>query len=198
ERDGDKAGPRGRPEDGSGSPLRAPANHQRFLFHPLTRRPQIRTVPPAILVTLAWSPHHATADEPPARGAVTFEQDVKPILRKHCVNCHNAERPRGELDLTQYSGVMTGGTSGKAGIAGKPDESPVYTLPSHLDDPRMPPNKPKIPQRELDLIRDWIAGGLVEKSATKAVTSAAPAPGGLTPANALARATPVTALAAHP
>ena len=48
---------------------------------------------------------------------------------------------------------MAGGVSGKAAVAGKPDDSPLYTLAAHLDDPKMPPNKPKIPQRELDTIR---------------------------------------------
>ena len=65
------------------------------------------------------------ADEKPP---VTFEKDVKPVFRKHCVTCHNADRPRGELDLSTYAGLMTGGVSGKAAVAGKPDDSPVYTL----------------------------------------------------------------------
>jgi len=157
---------------------------------------QIATL--TVVVTLVQSPPQAMADDPPARPSATFEQDVKPVFRKHCVNCHNAERPRGELDLSQYSGVMTGGTSGKVAIAGKPDESPVYTLPSHLDDPKMPPNKPKIPQRELDLIRDWIVGGMVEKTAAKSVAVVATQPAGLTTPNSFARATPVTALAVSP
>jgi Planctomycete cytochrome C/WD domain, G-beta repeat len=137
-----------------------------------------------------------TAEDKPA---VTFQKDVQPVFKKHCVTCHNADRPRGELDLSSYSGLMTGGVSGKAAVAGKPDESPVYTLAAHLDDPKMPPNKPKIPQRELDTIKAWIAGGLVEKTAGSADTAASvTTTGGLGPATPLARATPITALAVHP
>ena len=47
-------------------------------------------------------------------------------------------------------------------VAHKPDESPIYLSAAHLEDPKMPPNSPKIPQRELDLIRRWIEGGLME------------------------------------
>src|SRR5262249_53522561 len=113
---------------------------------------------------------------------------------------HNPDRPRGELDLSSYAGVTSGGVSGKAAMAGKPEESPVYTHPAHLEDPKMPPNKPKIPQRELDLIRNWIAGGLVEKGGGPAPASEPPAPvaGGLAKAGPLPRLTPVTALAVSP
>jgi len=130
---------------------------------------------------------------------ITFQKDVQPLFKKHCVTCHNANRPRGELDLSSYAGLMTGGVSGKVAVAGKPDDSPVYMLAAHLDDPKMPPNKPKIPQRELDTIRAWIAGGLIEKAAgTAGESTPTTTAGGLGPATSLARATPITALAVHP
>jgi hypothetical protein len=145
---------------------------------------------------IAFAAPSMRADEP----KVTFEGDVKPILRKHCLTCHNGERPRGDLDLSGYAALMFGGVSGKAVVASKADASPLYTLAAHLEDPKMPPNKPKIPQRELDTIRKWIDGGLVEKSTGAAKSAAAtPAPaGGLVAAAAFQRPTPITALAASP
>ena len=153
----------------------------------------------ALIGALALMAPAARADEkkePP----VTFDADVKPILRKHCLACHSEERPRGDLDLSTFAAVQYGGSSGKAVVAGKPDASPLYTLAAHLEDPKMPPNKPKIPQRELDTIRKWIDTGAVEKAAnaTTVVTPAPAAKGGLGTAAALARATPVTALAVSP
>src|SRR4051812_5131782 len=59
--------------------------------------------------------------------AVTFES-VKPILAKRCAKCHNAERPRGELDLSTYGAIMLGGVSGKVVVSGKSDASLLYTL----------------------------------------------------------------------
>jgi mono/diheme cytochrome c family protein len=138
----------------------------------------------------------------PAAGKVAFDKDVKPIFRKHCVSCHNPERPRGELDLSSFAGVSAGGTSGKVAVAGKPDDSALYLLPAHLGDPVMPPGKPKISQREIDLIRDWIVGGLVEKPAVAgaAATAAIPAAaaGGLGHPDPFPRPSPVSALAVSP
>jgi WD40 repeat protein len=134
---------------------------------------------------------------------VTFDGQVKPILAKRCAKCHSAERPRGELDVTTHAAVMLGGVSGKVVVAGKPDDSLLYTLTAHLDDPKMPPNSPKIPQTELDTIRRWIEGGLVEKAGGSAATSAAVTPAaknhdGLGAVVVLPRPTPITALAASP
>ncbi len=117
-----------------------------------------RAVLAVILTMLLASTSRAQLGKPAK--AINFERDVKPILRKRCGNCHNPEQPRGELDLTTYSGIITGGASGKTAVAGKPDDSPLYTLPAHLEDPNMPPNAPKIPQaREIDTLRRWSRRG---------------------------------------
>jgi hypothetical protein len=153
------------------------------------------------VVCVLYSPSFLSAEEKPAAPAVTFDKDVKPIFKKHCVSCHNPERARGELDLSSFAGVMVGGMSGKVAITGKPDDSPLYLHPAHLADPKMPPGKPKISQRELDLIRDWIAGGVVEKSAATAATAVpmtAVSAGGLGRADPFPRLSPVSALAVSP
>src|SRR5262245_37001708 len=123
------------------------------------------TIPRLMLICAAFAfITSARADEKKPDAPITYETDVKAIFRKHCTSCHNAERPRGDLDLSSYTGLMIGGISGKAVIAKKPDDSPLFTMASHLEDPKMPPNKPKIPQSELDTIRKWIEGGLLEKA----------------------------------
>lgn len=157
---------------------------------------RLRLLFPAFLLLGLPAPLVA-ADTP----KVTFDGDVKPILAKRCAKCHSAERPRGELDLSNYGTVMLGGVSGKAVVAGKSDASLLYTTAAHLEDPKMPPNSPKIPQTELDTIRKWIDGGLIEKASTTSATTTPPIAknnDGLTAAAALARPTPVTALAVSP
>ncbi|MEI7702860.1 MAG: DUF1587 domain-containing protein [Planctomycetia bacterium] len=37
-----------------------------------------------------------------AAGADTFHEQVQPYIRKYCVECHNAEETKGELDLTLF------------------------------------------------------------------------------------------------
>ncbi|HZV06849.1 MAG TPA: c-type cytochrome domain-containing protein [Gemmataceae bacterium] len=144
-----------------------------------------------LFVFLAVFHGAASAAEP-----VTFAKDIKPIFKQHCIGCHNADRPRGGLDLSTMAAVREGGTSGKAVVSGKPEESLLYLMPAHLEDPKMPPGKPKIPQRQLDLIRAWITGGLVEKSGNAPAVAAAT--GGLVRALPLPRATAITALAVSP
>jgi hypothetical protein len=141
------------------------------------------------------------ADEPKAGTAKVGYDTVRPILAKRCAKCHSNERPRGELDMSSYATLMQGGVSGKAAVAGKPDESPIYLTVAHLEDPKMPPNSPKLPQSEIDAIRKWIADGLLEKSGD-AVTTVTPTPvaipDGIAKPTPLARPTPVAALALSP
>lgn len=95
---------------------------------------------------------------------VGYDQ-VQSILRKRCVTCHNIDETRGDLDLSNLTTTLVGSSAGPIVIAGKPLESTLYTLSAHLAEPAMPPNSPKIPARELDLIRRWIEGmGVEEKT----------------------------------
>lgn len=158
-----------------------------------------------VVAAIAVVAHHSLLVSFPLARAeeakVTYEQ-VRPILAKRCNKCHTGERPRGELETSTFGGIMQGGVSGKAVVAGKPAESPLYALTAHLEDPKMPPNAPKIPQTEIDTLRKWIEHGLLEKASgaasTTVQTPAPKVPDGLTTAAPLARATPVTALAASP
>ncbi len=138
-----------------------------------------------------------TADE---KAAVTYDQ-VRPVLKKHCVSCHGQERARGDLNLSTTDGIKAGAASGPVAVAGKPDESLLYTLAAHLEGPKMPPGAPKIPQRELDLIRRWIEDGLKEPATTATPKDKMPAAKplvGVVPVTPLARPTAVTALAVSP
>lgn len=140
---------------------------------------------------------------------VTYDQ-VQPVLKKHCISCHGIERERGDLDLSSTDGIKAGSSSGPVVVPGKPEESLLYSLSAHLESPRMPPGKAKIPQRELDLIRNWIDGGLREKPAKASVaakTAVKPMPAAGAPIQPVApkssihvlpRPTAVTALAVSP
>ncbi len=114
--------------------------------------------------------------------------------------------PRGELDLTSYAGVVAGGGGGKAAVAGKAEESPLYTFAAHLEEPHMPPNAPRIPQREVDVLRRWIDQGMLEKAGDAPATQSGPADpatsapdrAGLVSAAVTSHAPAVTAMAASP
>ena len=93
---------------------------------------------------------------------VAFE-DLKPVLKKHCLNCHNGERPRGGLDMTTKATILAGSDSGVTVASGKPRDSLLYRMVSHIEAPHMPPNSARIPESELVMIEGWIAAGLPER-----------------------------------
>ncbi|WP_286763886.1 MULTISPECIES: c-type cytochrome domain-containing protein [Rhodopirellula] len=107
-----------------------------------------------------------STDEP---AKVTFEDDVKPILRQHCLNCHSQSDKRGGLALDSYGAMMEGGGSGEIVYDdGDAETSRLWQLVNHDDTPVMPPNQPKLPDDQLQVIRSWIEGGILENSGSKA------------------------------
>ena len=99
----------------------------------------------------------AAAQEVSAAAPVLFG-DVKAVLRKHCGTCHNTNEMRGGLDVMSEAAIQAGADSGPVIVPGKPEESLLYLVTTHEADPKMPPNSPKIPQRELTILQRWIAG----------------------------------------
>jgi WD40 repeat protein len=126
------------------------------------------------LLTLAsclalGAPVLRAADAPaaPAKPKITYQDHILPILRNTCLNCHNPDKKKGNLDLSTYSGAVTGGGSGKAFEPGDPDNSMIYKVISWSIEPNMPPKGDKIPEKDINLIREWIAGGAPETSGSK-------------------------------
>ncbi|MFG0266636.1 MAG: c-type cytochrome domain-containing protein [Rhodopirellula sp. JB055] len=100
---------------------------------------------------------------------VTFEDDVKPILRQHCLNCHSQSDKRGGLAMDSYGALMEGGGSGEVVYDdGDAETSRLWQLVNHDDTPVMPPSQPKLPAEQLQVIRSWIEGGILENSGSKA------------------------------
>lgn len=109
----------------------------------------------------------------PAR-KVTYEDDVLPIFRNNCLKCHNPDKLKGDLDLTSFSAVVKGGGSGATINPGDPDGSVLFKSITHADEPSMPPNA-KLNEREIDTIRRWIEGGLLQGAGSKALAASKPA-----------------------
>jgi hypothetical protein len=109
-----------------------------------------------------------------AQEKVTYQDQVLPLIENHCAKCHNADKKKGDLDLTSYNGALKGGGSGQVVMSGNPDSSKLYKSISHAEEPTMPPNKPRLPDKELEVFKKWIAGGLLETSGSKAIAAAKP------------------------
>ena len=106
------------------------------------------------VVVLAGMPQLAMSDD----SKVTFEEDVLPLLRKHCVKCHNASSRKGELDLSDAAGLFKGGESGQVVVPGKLDDSYLYHV---VHDKQMPPEDEDDPltSEQIHVIESWIKAG---------------------------------------
>lgn len=104
----------------------------------------------------------------------TFDEDVLPVLKQHCVNCHGNDKQRGGLNVATFAATMAGGSSGVVVMPGDPDKSRLYSLSAHKEEPKMPPNGNKIPDGHLEIIRLWIEQGGRENAGSKAMVPAKP------------------------
>jgi hypothetical protein len=94
----------------------------------------------------------------------SFAEDVMPIFKGRCVQCHSAGgegTAKSGLDLSTYEGVMKGTTFGSMVIPGDSRSSNLMML---LDwrvasEIRMPHGKKKLSTCDRDAIRGWINEG---------------------------------------
>jgi len=88
--------------------------------------------------------------------AVSFADDIMPILEARCVECHDEENTELGLRLDSYEGVMVGSDYGTVIEPGDPDGSIFIEMIASGDMPEE--GDPVLPE-ELDLIRAWISEG---------------------------------------
>ncbi|MDE2755423.1 MAG: PSD1 and planctomycete cytochrome C domain-containing protein [Acidobacteriota bacterium] len=83
-----------------------------------------------------------------------FQTDLLPILRTHCLRCHNSEARLAGLDLSTEDAIFQGSASGSVLVPGRPRESPLYRM---VHEGLMPPDQQTAPSpSEMDILRDWI------------------------------------------
>src|SRR4026207_825394 len=86
---------------------------------------------------------------------LTFEKDIRPILKAHCFDCHGeGEKPRGGLDLRLRRLMLKGGDEGPVIVPGKPNKSLLFKMVQSGD---MPKRDKKLTPEQVALIEQWIA-----------------------------------------
>lgn len=94
---------------------------------------------------------------PAVAAPVTFEKDVRPILKAHCFHCHGEEgEMKGGLDVRLARFILKGGKSGPAIVAGKAADSHLLELVKEGD---MPKGKAKLSDKDIGVLESWIAEG---------------------------------------
>ncbi len=87
-----------------------------------------------------------------------FRDRVAPVLRRHCLRCHQGNKPKGGLDLATAKGLAAGAEGNPVVVSGKPDESRLIEVVSG-EKPEMPKNGKPLSPREIQALRDWIGTG---------------------------------------
>ena len=103
------------------------------------------------------------AQEPTSNsdGEHFFIQQIEPLLKQHCLECHShaAGEISGGLTLDSRSGWFQGGERGPAIVPGKPDESLLIKAVRQTSaDLQMPPEE-KLTDKSIELLVKWIKLG---------------------------------------
>lgn len=122
---------------------------------------------PVIALMAALSPAYGAETE------LTFERDVRPIVKAHCTHCHGEEeKPGGGVDLRLrrfMDQVLDSGA--RVVVPGRPAESELVRI---VRSGEMPKKGKPMPEAELAVIEKWIAQGA--KTARPEPLTLAPGP----------------------
>jgi hypothetical protein len=88
---------------------------------------------------------------------VTFEADIRPILKAHCFHCHGEDgSAKGGLDVRLRKLLIKGGKHGSAIAPGQAEKSSLF---AKIRDGKMPKEQAKLPAAQIETIRLWIEQG---------------------------------------
>ena len=92
---------------------------------------------------------------------IEYDRDVRPLLAKHCTQCHGRTKAEAGLRLTDRSAALRLLPSGTHAIKpGNADDSVLLQrITATTETDRMPPEAPPLAVDEIALLRDWIEQG---------------------------------------
>ena len=121
----------------------------------------------------------AASPEPERSGVEFFEQKIRPILVEHCYQCHakDAERVKGGLLLDTREGLLKGGDTGPAIVAGDPEKSLLIKAIRYTDeDLAMPPRKNggRLSDEQIADLEAWVKMGAPDPRTSAAAVAQGP------------------------
>ncbi|MGY8733626.1 MAG: PSD1 and planctomycete cytochrome C domain-containing protein [Pirellulales bacterium] len=101
-------------------------------------------------------------------GTDFFEKKIRPILIKHCYECHGEDEQESDLRLDSYAEMLRGGATAPAIVPGEPNESLLlHTIGYEDDELQMPPDG-KLSDAVIADFRKWIEMDAPHPDANKA------------------------------
>src|SRR6266699_3042721 len=82
----------------------------------------------------------------------SYFREIRPVLQRQCQGCHQPNLKSSNLDLTSYEGLSAGGKHG-------PGLSVIVKYLTGEMKPQMPMGQPPLAAGEIEVVRNWIAGG---------------------------------------
>ncbi len=121
------------------------------------RHAYLPTILVSTLMTIACSGEHKPG----------YTADVRPILDKHCAECHMPDMEgatKSGFQVDSYASIMKGTKLGPVIVPGSAESSTLYILVAGKADPtiNMPHGKQAISANEIDTIRLWIDQGAMD------------------------------------
>jgi hypothetical protein len=127
-------------------------------------------LPSAALLAWATASAIAPAQALSAEGVEFYEREIRPLLDRHCFECHGPEvrKPKGGLRLDGPENWLLGGGEGAALVPGDAEHSLLIERLREADeDERMPP-KYALSEREIATFARWIDAGAPAPAAAEA------------------------------
>ena len=120
----------------------------------LARRIATSAILSACFLSLAFHPLESLANP------ILFERDVAPILRTHCLECHNKRDHRSEFSLHSRESTLSGGESGTAIVPGETASSYLLDLITPVDGVAdMPKDAAPLSAEEVSVLQRWVETG---------------------------------------
>jgi mono/diheme cytochrome c family protein len=108
----------------------------------------------------------APADEPAnkpvehsAESLEFFEKQIRPLLAKHCFDCHGAKKEHNGLRLDSRAAMLKGGDDGPAITVGRPEKSLLIAAVKHESFEMPPEPAAKLSADEIASLEKWITLG---------------------------------------
>src|ERR1051325_1443936 len=118
-------------------------------------RKRVRSLQPGLVLAAALCVPALAQRDP------LFKTEILPVLEKNCVKCHNPQQKMARLDLSTFSGMMEGSSSGPVIAPGKPERSLMWKM---IESDQMPQGG-KLTTAEKQLIKSYIQYGRFPQAA---------------------------------
>lgn len=143
-------------------PTEAPASVSQPTEKPASPTEVPTTPPPPIDIVIPTDTAVPTMESPTtpvASTTVSYANDIFPLMKSRCGNCHGGNKVEEDLNILTYADLMKGSKNGPVIVPGDASNSLLVDLITKLE---MPKKGPKLTPPQIQLITDWVNQGALD------------------------------------